>query len=42
MIPDKHLRKSGKDSDRDYWMRSDEAKEYGMIGIKGLERAKIS
>jgi ATP-dependent Clp protease protease subunit len=26
---DKHLKKH--DSERDYWMKADEAKEYGMI-----------
>ncbi len=25
------LKKVEKDSDRDYWMKADEAKEYGMI-----------
>jgi len=27
----KTLKKIEKDSDRDYWMKSEEAKEYGMI-----------
>jgi ATP-dependent Clp protease protease subunit len=27
----KHLTKVHKDSERDYWMKADEAKEYGMI-----------
>ena len=27
----KHLRKVWNDSDRNYWMTSEEAKEYGMI-----------
>jgi ATP-dependent Clp protease protease subunit len=27
----KHFDKVHKDSERDYWMKADEAKEYGMI-----------
>ena len=27
----KNVEQIGKDSDRDYWMTSEEAKEYGMI-----------
>jgi ATP-dependent Clp protease protease subunit len=33
------VKKVEKDSDRDYWMRAEEAKEYGMID-EVLERSK--
>jgi ATP-dependent Clp protease protease subunit len=38
-IPSKKIDKVNKDSDRDYWMKAEEAKSYGMVDeVLGLAK----